>query len=392
MVGKSTRYARLAAAVILCGVARSAAAGQFEWKSGFEYPGGNGLDNDVRAFAVFDDGNGPALYAGGRFQMAGGTPAGGIARWDGTTWTAPGNGTNGQVLALTVFDDGTGPALYCGGFFSMAGDTPANGIAKWDGSTWSPVGGGVTYRQSTGIVQALTVFDDGRGPALYAGGVFDTAGGVPADQIAKWDGSAWSPLGMSLVAEVESLAVFDDGNGPALYAGGYAGYCVTKWDGSTWSALGSGILCAPGDVFALAVFDAGDGPALYAGGNFRTAGDVPARNIAKWDGANWAPLGSGVGPPTSVDWVEALTVFDDGAGAALYAGGYFSMAGGRFAFGVAKWDGATWSDLDAGLVGSVYALAGFDAGAGPALYAGGYIFRTLHGIDSSHIAKWAAQD
>jgi hypothetical protein len=42
-------------------------------------------------------------------------------------------------------------------------------------------------------VYALTVFDDGNGPALYAGGDFTTAGGVAANRIAKWDGSSWRP-------------------------------------------------------------------------------------------------------------------------------------------------------------------------------------------------------
>jgi hypothetical protein len=35
-------------------------------------------------------------------------------------------------------------------------------------------------------VFALTVFDDGTGPALYAGGTFNSAGGVPASRIAAW--------------------------------------------------------------------------------------------------------------------------------------------------------------------------------------------------------------
>jgi hypothetical protein len=35
-------------------------------------------------------------------------------------------------------------------------------------------------------VYALTVFDDGTGPALYAGGEFTTAGGTPASYIAAW--------------------------------------------------------------------------------------------------------------------------------------------------------------------------------------------------------------
>ena len=33
------------------------------------------------------------------------------------------------------------------------------------------------------------------GTDLYAGGHFTTAGGVTANYIAKWDGSAWSALG-----------------------------------------------------------------------------------------------------------------------------------------------------------------------------------------------------
>jgi len=44
-------------------------------------------------------------------------------------------------------------------------------------------------------VRALAVFDDGSGPALYAGGDFTTAGGVAANRIAKWNGSSWSQLG-----------------------------------------------------------------------------------------------------------------------------------------------------------------------------------------------------
>jgi hypothetical protein len=36
----------------------------------------------VRALAVFDDGNGPALYASGDFTLAGGVAANYIARWD----------------------------------------------------------------------------------------------------------------------------------------------------------------------------------------------------------------------------------------------------------------------------------------------------------------------
>ncbi|NOT30723.1 MAG: HYR domain-containing protein [Planctomycetes bacterium] len=77
---------------------------------------------------------------------------------------------NGFVVALAVYDDGSGPALYAGGYFGTAGGVPANGIAKWDGSSWTALGSGMN-----GFVSALRGYDDGNGPALYAGGGFTSA-------------------------------------------------------------------------------------------------------------------------------------------------------------------------------------------------------------------------
>ena len=70
---------------------------------------------------------------------------------------------------------------------------------------------------STGL--ALAVFDEGSGPALYATGIFTTAGGTSAAHIARWNGAAWSALGAGIDSTGYSLAVFDDGTGggPALY-------------------------------------------------------------------------------------------------------------------------------------------------------------------------------
>lgn len=72
------------------------------------------------------------------------------------------------------------------GYLTQAGGTPGNSIAKWDGSTWSPLASGATGGPQGGWVFALTVFDDGGGPALLAGGEFTVAGGAPANSIAKW--------------------------------------------------------------------------------------------------------------------------------------------------------------------------------------------------------------
>ena len=59
--------------------------------------------------------------------------------WLPTFGAAPAAGT---VRALEVFDDGTGPALYVAGDINYAGAVAVNNIARWDGSDWTPVGVG----------------------------------------------------------------------------------------------------------------------------------------------------------------------------------------------------------------------------------------------------------
>jgi hypothetical protein len=178
------------------------------------FGGEPGTNDPIVALAVFDDGRGPALYAGGDFTTAGGVSCSRIARWDGSTWSALGSGMNSWVNALAVYDDGRGPALYAGGWFTTAGGAAVNRIARWDGSSWSALGSGLTGLPVSDLgVDALAVYDDGRGPALYAGGYFNTAGGRPANNIARWDGSSWSALGSGVAPTVSDLAVYDDGGG-----------------------------------------------------------------------------------------------------------------------------------------------------------------------------------
>jgi len=365
---------------------------------------GSGMSHLVRVLTVFDDGTGggPALYAGGNFITAGGATVNRIARWNGTTWAALGSGMNANVNALTVFDDGSGrgPALYAGGSFATAGGVAVNRIARWNGSTWSALGNGVSS-----FVSALTVFDDGTGsgPALYAGGGFITASGTTVNRIAKWNGSTWSALGSGMNNSVTALVVFDDGlgGGPALYAGGSFATAggvtvnkVAKWNGSAWSSLGGGLVSASA-AYALVVFDdgLGAGPALYVGGGFHTIGGIDLDCIARWNGAAWSSVGGGLGIS-----VNAFAVFDDGTGRspALYVGG--SLSGvysggppeGTPLFNIAKWDGSAYSTLDHGLNNNVNALAVFDDGSegGPALYAGGRFLFTTDGATISYVARW----
>ncbi|MGD8451626.1 MAG: hypothetical protein PVJ57_07380 [Phycisphaerae bacterium] len=372
--------------------------------AGWPYP-------TVYSMTVFDDGSGPALYAGGVFDTAGGVSVHNIGRWDGTSWSPLGSGMEdmlwynfGAVLALTVYDDGRGPALYAGGAFGVAGGVAASRIARWDGTTWSALSTGSGMNQ---WVRALTVLDPpgAEPPALYAGGDFTTAGAARASHVAHWDGQAWSPLGEGTDDVVEALGVFDDGAGPTLYVGGQfrvadgvdaAG--IARWDGTTFQPVGGGVSAYPiyqATVRAFAVYDppGEDAPGLYVGGIFEDAGSLSAGSIARWDGQAWSPLGSGLmAEEFGIAGVYALAVFDDGGGPALYAAGQVTLAGGIPVENVARWDGQTWSALAGGGIGGgscpcVLALAVFDDGTGPALYAGG-AFETAGGMDIPGIARW----
>ena len=403
-----------------------------------------GLNRGAQALETFDDGTGPALYAAGEFTQSGATIARHVARWNGASWSELGGGASESAFALAPFDDGGGPALACGGFFSQvgslpaavgawrasgwstfatgtgqglsswvsvlaevdlgsgpelyaggrftgAGTLPAARVARWNGAQWSTLGSGIGAVDSQ--VRALAGFDPGTGPRLYAGGAFTTAGGLPSQSLASWDGASWSDLPGDF-PEIDALQVFDDGSGPALYAGGMVSIPgipgavgVVRWNGAAWSGLGTGL---NNHVNALTVFDDGAGLALYAGGSFSQPGAPPtARGVARWNGTSWQFLGSGVGGLTGT--VLSLCAFDDGAGNALYAGGTFLTAGGVLVNGIARWRAGAWGAVGSGIQGGAYpallALSVFDDGNGPALHAAGD-FTSVGGVAAVGLARW----
>lgn len=252
--------------------------------------------------------------------------------WSALSTGMVGTGSEPGVHVLKTMPNGT---LYAGGRFSDAGGSGADHLAKWDGSTWSALGS-VTALSNT----ILALATNPANTILYVGGAFLNAGGVAdADCIATWDGSSWGALSTGANSTVIALAVAADST---LYAGGIftaigasSADKIAKWNGSAWSALGSDTALND-NVYALAM--GRDGTTLYAGGYFTNAGGVAnADYIAKWDGAAWSALGT---PPNQQ--VFALAVGLDGT---LYAGGNFSTIGGVSAVGIAQWNGTAWQPL-----------------------------------------------
>ena len=76
---------------------------------------------------------------------------------------------------------------------------------------------------------------------LYIGGSFDVVSGVPARNIASWDGNSWHALGAGVSQSVNALAVAPSRElfavGAFTKAGDLPVHYVARWDGQTWHAM-----------------------------------------------------------------------------------------------------------------------------------------------------------
>jgi hypothetical protein len=289
------------------------------------------------------------------------------------SWKNVGAGTDLPVRALAA--DTTNHILYAGGIFTQAGGLPAVDVAKWNGTVWLPLGSGIL--SGTGI-SALIM----NGTELIAGGSFTNIGGVLTKNIARWNGISWSALGSGLdnagSSSVDALVVYNN----ELYAGGVFNNAggtpvnfIARWDGTNWIPLGTG---TNGPVNALCVYNS----ELYVGGTFTDAGGVAVNNIAKWNGTSWSDVGGGV------NYTGATTVSTmKNYGSFLFAGGTFSNAGGTPVNNLAKWDGATWTDVGDGTrytgATTVSTMLNFNG----SLIVGG-TFDSLGTISANFIGSW----
>ncbi len=223
-------------------------------------------------------------------------------------------GAASQVYAMAV----SGSDIYVGGSFSQAGGVAANNIARWSMIThlWYALGGG-----ALGQVYAILV----SGTSVYVGGSFNDLNGQSAWSLGRWDlvAQTWSLVGGTpglsssgkFVGVVQALAMDGSGNlfvaGTFDHAGSVFAQNIAKWTGSSWSALGGGLGIGGSEVvLALAV----SGTEVFAGGSFTN----PDSYIARWDGVSWSSMGGTNGVVLSL----ALN------GNNLVAGGQFTQVDG----------------------------------------------------------------
>ncbi len=338
--------------------ASSARAVEPQWSGEFAFGTIGNSASATAAVAWDDDHDGtPSIFIGGKFTTVGGVACNAIARWDGTQWTPLGSGITTSagtlsIRAMTVFNDGSGEALYVGGVFNTAGGIPAVGVARWRNGAWQALGDGLGTPSANWGVKCFTVFNG----SLYAGGNFDSSGAVFTIGVAQWTGSAWVVVNNSLGQNVECLASYDDqlGGGPKLYAGGSFSGRVRRLDAGAWTSLGiSGN--SSSRVTQLAVYNptapAGK-PLLYAAGRFTTAGGNPRNNIASWDGVTWGDVAGGLNVLSDFPSITGLCVAKgsavhrggNGDGDVLVVGGVIDQAGGAPANEIATFDGTAWAN------------------------------------------------
>jgi len=100
-------------------------------------------------------------------------------------WKPVGTGMNNRVEGLGSFNS----ELFAGGQFTIAGGIPANNAARWNGLSWDSAGPGFDA-----TVNDFTEFNN----SLYACGGFFFTNGISVDNIARWNGLSWDSVGQGL--------------------------------------------------------------------------------------------------------------------------------------------------------------------------------------------------
>ncbi len=282
------------------------------------------------------------LYAGGRISRDD-VPGNALMMWDGNEWSNPGGGfQSGADIRDIVFDEDNN--MYVTGRFTVAlnGDgtsASTRHIAKWNGETWEELDDGFNNGSLTVYGDALIMRDT----MLYAAGYFNTAGGVAANRLARWDGNSWSPVGSGVFGESQFtdtgiFAMKPDGNGNIIMGGtftsvsGVAAINIIRYDGNEFEPLGEGLpnSTSAGRVYYIAV----DGDVVYAVGAFDEH-----NSIARWDGESWSAVGGGTSQRT-----EAIGVTDN----SIIAGGLFHQVGNVVAHHIAEWKNDEWHSFATG--------------------------------------------
>ena len=315
-------------------------------------------------------------------------PCNRVAEWDGTSWSCLAGGVGIVARAGVVWD---GKLVVVGDFWNVAQPcVGCNGVAVWDGVSWTPLDNGVNND-----VLVCTVWNN----QLVIGGDFTKADGIPCSRIIKWDvtTSTWESIGdttpTTFSNDIRCMVEYDGD----LYVGGdfnnVAGCTacdgLVRYDPATNSWVGGdvGVDIVGGVDFSVrCLYVNPSDNNLYMGGEFPDLwdGDAAAPDpnmayIAKYDGSNWTPLGTGLN-----EYVRAIHEYNGD----LVAGGYFTNAGGVSANKIARWDGTNWNAMGLGFDASGIDEYVKSATVWNGIFFAGGAYTQAEGNPMNYIAQW----
>lgn len=368
----------------------------------------------VLSIEAFNDGISRGVWVAGQFTMAStadgiGLSTPNIAKWDGTSWSAPSKGLAGGSSQNVRHMIGGGVSnnqkLYATGSFTTKNNVGASAMAQWDGTAWAAFDGGGVVTPSATFASSLrpcTLVADAAEKlyvALYAsmpsylpnyygcGPATPSATVVSARySLAAWDADGWhelagysvgQPSGASNGQLTYGMVDADLGTGNRLYVtGNFTTGPATRiavYDGTSFSAMGTGL---NGAGYCLATNGTSR---VYCGGTFTSAGGVAnTGRLAFWNGT-WTSLNGATAGADADVW----SLFYWSADTNLYIGGDFANLGAVAAVRVGYYDGAAFHAMGSGCNGIVYAITSLGAD----LYVAG-AFTTANGVSCSRIAKW----
>jgi hypothetical protein len=115
------------------------------------------------------------------------------------------------------------------------------------GQQWFPLGTGLEhpFSQDTNVA---VMFVDTVDNSLYVAGIFKSINGVPANNIARWDGQQWHALGNGIDTTVLSIRCITRFNGDIYVGGHFYSFSgqrynhIARWDGQQWHNVGGGLM------------------------------------------------------------------------------------------------------------------------------------------------------
>jgi hypothetical protein len=252
-------------------------------------------------------------YIGGLALAVNGQLVTNVAKWDGKAWGSLSvNPETGPPPYVNVLKS-DGQNMYFGFYHSglLEGKKTANGIASWNGTEWSTMNGGLQQNPPKEMEdQGPSVYDLApHGVDLYVAGRFKSGGGKELNNIARWDGQNWQPLGKGLRGVpykilVDGVNVFVRGRIDTLETetGPVYNSVLAQWNGSSWTSISND----ENLTRAMAVYHG----ALYIS---RKTPDFFTDGVQVWQNGKWTEMTSfeNYSRDISFSSTNSLNVFHD---------------------------------------------------------------------------------